>query len=233
MRIAILSDIHSNLPALEQAFSVIEQINIDRIFCLGDIIGYGPFPNECIDLVREHCDGVVVGNHDFGLIERTPLSDFNKLGKKALQWTKKQVNDQNLKFLNNLPLRIEENNITFVHSSPANPPDWTYITTIDDAKNAFGAFSTQLCFFGHTHIPSVIGEDLSINQFRKDCRFLINVGSVGQPRDGNPKPCIGILDTGIWSYKLIRFEYDVSKTAEAITRVGLPDMLAKRLINGI
>jgi predicted phosphodiesterase len=233
MRIAILTDIHSNYPALERALSIIEKTNIDRIFCLGDIIGYGPFPNECVDLVREHCNGVVVGNHDFGLIGKTPLSGFNKLGKKALQWTKKQISDQNLEFLNNLPLRIEENNITFVHSSPADPSEWTYITTINDVQDAFEAFSTQLCFFGHTHIPSIIGEDLSINQFRKDCRFLINTGSVGQPRDGDPRAAIGILDTNNWSYELMRFEYDVARTTEAIMKSGLPNMLAKRLINGI
>jgi len=233
MRIAIISDIHSNLAALERALSIIDTLDAGKIVCLGDIVGYGPFPNVCVELVRHHCDAVVLGNHDAGAVGITPLIHFNKLGKKAIEWTMKQMTDLNLDYLRNLPLHIEDEIMTLVHSSPVNPPEWEYITSIEDARSAFRVFSTQLCFIGHTHIPSVVGEDLSINQFGKHQRYLINVGSVGQPRDGNPKSCIGIIDTRQWTYESVRFEYDVAKTAERIVDVGLPVMLARRLMLGV
>jgi|WetSurMetagenome_2_1015567.scaffolds.fasta_scaffold209553_2 predicted phosphodiesterase len=233
MRIAIISDIHSNLAALDRAFSIIDTRNVGRIVCLGDIVGYGPFPNACVELVRKHCDAVVMGNHDAGVVGNVPLDNFNKLGRQALEWTLKQMTDPNLDFLRNLPLRIEDDLMTLVHATPVDPSSWNYITSVEDARGAFDAFSTRICFVGHTHIPTVVGEDLSINQFGKDIRYLINVGSVGQPRDGNLKPSIGILDTQQWSYDSLRFEYDVAKTADRIVQTGLPVMLAKRLLLGV
>jgi diadenosine tetraphosphatase ApaH/serine/threonine PP2A family protein phosphatase len=233
MRIAILSDIHSNLASLEKALLIIDSLDVERIICLGDIVGYGPFPNACIDLVRNHCDVVVMGNHDAGVAGNILLNNFNKVGKKVIEWTTKQLTDINLDFLKTLPLRIDDQMMTFVHASPDNPSEWNYITSVDDARIAFRAFSTRLCFFGHTHIPTVVGEDLSINHFGNDLRYLINVGSVGQPRDGNPNPCIGILDTEQRSYQLRRYEYDVALTADRIVQAGLPVILAKRLMLGV
>jgi putative phosphoesterase len=233
MRIAIISDIHSNLAALVRAFSIIETLNVDRVLCLGDIVGYGPFPNACVDLIRKYCDIVVLGNHDAAVVGSVPLDKFNRFGKKAIEWTIKQMTDSNLDYLRTLPLRIEDDMMTLVHATPVNPSGWDYITSIEDARSAFRGYSTQLCFFGHTHIPTVVGEDSSIDHFGKNQRYLINVGSVGQPRDGNPNPSLGLLDTQQWAYDTVRFVYDVTQTADKIIQSGLPVMLAKRLMLGV
>lgn len=241
MRIAIISDIHSNLPALEAALAKIDELNIERIHCLGDIVGYGPFPNECVDLVRERCLVVVKGNHDSGLLGETSIDGFNSLGKQAIKWTQKQITPDNLDYLRGLPLIHVKDDITLVHASPAQPDQWTYVFTMRSATESFSAFTTNLCFIGHTHVPVVIGEDMSINAYHKgekasgqtQPRFLINVGSVGQPRDGNPNASFGTIDTETYEYELIRVEYDVEKTATSIVSAGLPNPLAKRLYQGV
>jgi putative phosphoesterase len=232
MRLAIISDIHANLPALNRVLTFLDATKVDEIYCLGDIVGYGPFPNECVDLVRERCAAAVMGNHDSGLIGKTPLEHFNKEGQKALRWTEKHMTTQRLNYLRHLPIIIVQHGLTLVHASPSHPTDWTYVLTMDEAQQAFRSFSTQLCFIGHTHVPIIIGEDLSIDAFRAGGRFLINVGSVGQPRDRNPKASFGLLDTDTWSYRLFRLEYDVQQTAGAIVNEGLPKFLAKRLLSG-
>ncbi len=232
MRLAIISDIHANLPALNRVLTFLDGIKVDEIYCLGDIVGYGPFPNECIDLVSKRCTATVMGNHDSGLLGKTPLEHFNKEGQKALRWTKKRIATQHLNYLKNLPIVIVQQDVTFVHATPSHPTEWTYVLTMEEAQQSFRSFSTAVCFIGHTHIPIVIGEDLSVDVFRKGGRFLINVGSVGQPRDRNPKASFGLLDTDTWSYRLIRLEYDVQQTAEAIINGGLPKFLAKRLLGG-
>jgi putative phosphoesterase len=233
MRIGIISDIHSNLPALEAAWARLGELKADIIYCLGDTVGYGPSPNECLAIVRERCAVVLKGNHDSGLVGETPLSDFNKYGLKAIQWSQKVVTKENLEYLKSLPFTSVQNGITLAHASPHQPEEWTYVLTLRAAKDGFTAFSTNLCFIGHTHVPVIIGEDGSINRYKNGGRFLINVGSIGQPRDGNPKSAFGLLDTENGSYELIRVEYDAEKVAKAIDDAGLPDFLGKRLIQGI
>jgi len=233
MRIALLSDIHANLPAFSSTFSAIDQLGVDKVYCLGDILGYGPFPNECISLVQERCDVVIKGNHDSGVIGETPLHWFNDHGLRSILWTQKHITGENFEYIKGLSLLTVQHDLTIVHASPLDPAAWTYVFTWREASDCFASFSTQLCFIGHTHIPIVVGEDSTINAFRRGCRFLINVGSVGQPRDGNPQACFGLLDTDAWSYELRRVEYDIQKTAQAIRDAGLPDFLAKRLFRGI
>lgn len=232
MRIAIISDIHANLYALDQVLSDIHKNVVDEIYCLGDIVGYGPFPNECVSLVRRECSVVIAGNHDYGLIGKTPLSHFTSDGRDALIWTKQQISKENLEYLERRPLSTVQNNFTLVHASPFDPEHWPRILTMEEAQRAFWAFSTRICFIGHTHIPTIIGEDLTINAFRKDCRFLINVGSVGQPRDGDPRASYGILETENLSYELKRVTYDADASAKAIFDAGLPKVLGKRLLLG-
>ena len=233
MRIAILSDVHANLAALEVVLKELKELKVDITYCLGDTVGYGPFPNECINLVREHCAVVLKGNHDSGLVGETSLDDFNQHGLKAILWSQKLVTKENWDYLRGLPFTSVENNLTLAHSSPHQPNSWTYILTLRAAQENFTAFTTDLCFIGHTHVPVIIGEDSSINKFRKGFRFIINVGSVGQPRDGNPEAAFGLYDTDTSLYSLIRVRYDVQKTAQAILDAGLPDFLAKRLYQGI
>ena len=233
MKIAIISDIHGNLDALEKVLASVDSRKVDEIYCLGDIVGYGPNPNECIDLVHSRCKVVVLGNHDYGAVDGLPLSHFNQFGRAAIRWTKKVLTTEHTLYLRRLPFTLATNEITLVHATPHNPELWHYLTSWAEAEIAFTAFSTPVCFVGHVHVTSVIGADRKLDLFRKEVKHLINVGSVGQPRDGNPHASYGILDTDSWTYENVRVPYDVEKVAKAIMAQKLPDFLAERLFLGV
>jgi predicted phosphodiesterase len=233
MRLAILSDIHSNLQALEKALRLIDQLKVDEIYCLGDIVGYGGNPNECVALVRERCTKVVKGNHDLATVNRS-LSDFHpEAAKIANAWTLKVLTAEHRSYLAWLPFRHVACDCTFVHAGPESPIDWEHISSVDAASRQFPHFSTSVCFVGHTHVPGIISEGLLTYTLKRGMKFLINVGSVGQPRDGNPQLSFGILDTDAWKYQNIRGEYDIKGAADAIIKAGLPTVLAERLQHGM
>jgi diadenosine tetraphosphatase ApaH/serine/threonine PP2A family protein phosphatase len=232
MLLAILSDVHGNLPALQEVIKKIKESKADVTYCLGDTVGYGPFPNECVELVRENCAITLKGNHDSGLIEETPLDDFNHYGLAAIQWSKGVATKETCDFLRGLPFTAEDQGVMLAHSSPRNPEAWTYILTMRSAKDNFEAFKTPVCFIGHTHVPVIIGEDGTVNSFKKGVRHIVNVGSVGQPRDGNSDAAFGLYDTASGDYTLVRVSYDIQKTARAIREQGLPEFLAQRLFQG-
>ena len=233
MKLAVISDIHSNLTALQAVLARIRELDVTSIYCLGDIVGYGPHPNECIELVRASCSGVVKGNHDSGTIGETPLEYFNPYGRTAIEWTMEQLTPANKEYLRGLPLVQTVSDCTITHASPVNPGAWTYVLTLSDAMSCFDAFETTICFIGHTHLPMIIAEDFSVNRFSKGKRHLINVGSVGQPRDHNPRSSFGFLDTEEGRYMLHRVAYDTRETARAIRNAGLPSYLGKRLQRGV
>jgi diadenosine tetraphosphatase ApaH/serine/threonine PP2A family protein phosphatase len=233
MKIALISDIHSNLQALLAALSDIDGRGIDQIYCLGDIVGYGGSPNECVDLVRQRASAVVLGNHDQAAVKPSDADYFTKPGKIAVEWTNKTLTDENRQFLAALPFTLEVGSCTLVHASPKDPPVWQYVNSMDAARVQFAHFTTEFCFIGHSHVPALCGEDLKTFKFKKNLRFLINVGSIGQPRDGNPLLSYGILDTDAWSYENVRIPYDIRAAAVAITSQGLPAVLAKRLSQGL
>ncbi|MEK9137033.1 MAG: hypothetical protein AAB393_07920 [Bacteroidota bacterium] len=145
----------------------------------------------------------------------------------------RQVTKENAEYLKQLPLNVVTNELTLVHASTLRPADWTYVLNLEYARECFGAMTTDLCFIGHTHVPIVIGEDNSINSFRKGIRSILNVGSVGQPRDNNPSACFGFLDTEQWKFEIKRVPYNIRITSQAILDAGLPKFLAKRLLLGI
>jgi diadenosine tetraphosphatase ApaH/serine/threonine PP2A family protein phosphatase len=233
MIIALISDVHGNLPAAEEVFKAAGELKADVIHCLGDTVGYGPFPNECVDLVRKRCTVILKGNHDSGLVGDTPLTDFNHYGLSAIQWTRTAVSEENQEFLRGLPYTSEQNGMTLAHSSPLNPDAWTYVLTMRAAQENFAAFTTRLCFIGHTHVPVIIGEDGSVNKYTTTLRHIINVGSVGQPRDGNAQAAFGLLNTTTQEFQMVRVPYDIQKTARAIREAGLPEFLAQRLFQGV
>jgi putative phosphoesterase len=233
MRIAAISDIHGNLDALQRTLERVRQEGAQMIVCLGDIAGYGPFPNECIDLVRQECELTVVGNHDAGAVGNlTPLA-FNTEGRAAVEWTRQQLTESNANFIKELPLARVSHDITFVHASPRRPQNWEYVATWREAAQMFNHFATGTCCLGHTHIPAIVCSDGVVNAFHPGQRHLINPGSVGQPRDGDPRASFALIDTDTASASIIRVKYDVASTADAIRKAGLPEFLARRLEYGI
>ncbi len=224
MRVAIVSDIHSNLEAFTIVLKRIEKENVDQIFCLGDIVGYGPNPNECVDLVRKYSSQVVMGNHDSAVVCQTDTLLFNVFAREATEWTRGVISDDNYEYLLSLPLKISVENVLLVHSTPLIPEDWNYILTQYGAEKQFNYFSEDVCFVGHSHRPGVFK---SI-----DDRMIINVGSVGQPRDGNPDSCFLIYDTETREYEFIRESYDIQNVYRKIIAAGLNEFLGERLLSG-
>ena len=224
MKIAVVSDIHSNLEALTEVLKEIESIKVDAIYCLGDIVGYGPKPNECINLIKSVTDKVVVGNHDSAVINQTDMMLFNSYARESTEWTRRMITDENYEYLLKLPLKISENDLLFVHSTPLIPEDWNYILTQHSAEKHFNYFTEQACFIGHSHRPEM---------FRSiDDRLIINVGSVGQPRDGNSKASFVVYGVDNGEYELIRKEYDIKSVYKDIVKAGLNEFLGERLMVG-
>ncbi len=233
MRFAILSDIHANVQALERALEEVRKRNADEIYCLGDIVGYGANPNECVTLVRERATKFVLGNHDLAALDTSVAEYFTRDGRIAAEWTHSVLTTENAQFLSALPYCLEIPPATLVHANAGSPEIWNYIISLEDAQPQFDHFQTTICFIGHTHIPFVCAEDLKTFEFQKGQRFLINVGSIGQPRDHNPQLSFGIFDSEAWTYENVRLSYDVASAADAIRKAGLPRFLADRLFKGV
>ena len=233
MVIAIISDVHSNLEALTKAIDIIDSRSVDEIVCLGDIVGYGADPNECVDLVRRRCNTVIKGNHDDAVVDLTAAEDFTDNARSAILWTRKQITEENLDYLRSLSLVHQKKDMVFVHSSPCEPEEWNYIFDEDTAARAFRCFSEPLCFIGHTHMPMIFSPNGIVSAITRDERSLINVGSIGQPRDRNTDLSFGIFDTGTWTYENIRSPYDVETAAGKILKTTLPPKLGQRLFMGI
>ncbi len=238
-RTLVLSDIHGNKDALDAVIA--EAGNAARIWCLGDIVGYGPEPSACIAWVRENCDLVLSGNHDYAAFDPAVVRDFNPNAARAAEWTQAQLTPDEIAYLQSLPSLVEVDGVTLAHASPTDPI-WTYILSVVDARDAFGAFSGALCFVGHTHVaacyeevermtvrvPVVNDEPFPV----LDGRFIVNPGSVGQPRDRDPDAAYLWYDDDAHTVEWKRVVYDIAAAQEKILRAGLPDRLAARLALG-
>ena len=242
MRYAVLSDAHGNLEALEAVLKEAEAIGYDRLLFLGDFVGYGANPNECVELIRERASVAVLGNHDSAVLHPEEADYFNEFARRAVLWTRERLTKENMNYLASLPFTAKpEGNILVVHASPHKPEKWDYILSIYDAEFHFGHFSEPICLFGHSHIPGIFirepdgkitmieDEPLKLDDSR---RFLINPGSVGQPRDLDWRASFGLLDTEKRVFEFFRVEYDVDKAQLRIKEAGLPEVLAKRLAIG-
>lgn len=242
-RVGVISDIHGNLHALEAVLKELEKEKVDRIICCGDVVGYGARPNECTNKMRDLDIPTIAGNHDHAALLLTDISNFNEIAKAAVLWTKKVLSEENIEYLRRLPLTLRDtaNNVFYVHSSPKDPGEWNYILTMGEARTNFNYFNEQICFIGHSHQPFIIENDegnLACPtkpevEIRDGRRYLINVGSVGQPRDHNPKPCFVICDFEEKRLEIRRCDYDLSGAQEAILDAGLPRELAERLAHGM
>jgi predicted phosphodiesterase len=236
-RIGVFSDVHGNLQALEAVLGCLEDQGVEEIFCCGDIVGYGGNPNECCGLLRRRKIPTVAGNHDHAALLMTNISFFNDVAKAAVLWTKDALTPGNEKYIVSLPLTLSNVPFLFVHASPHTPSDWNYVLTMGEAKNCFEHFAERFCFIGHSHQPFVIEyhegriacpcePEIEIQPGR---RYLINVGSVGQPRDRNPLACFATVDLGVNRIEFHRAPYDLQGAQQSILTNNLPQQLADRL----
>ncbi len=244
MRIAIISDIHGNYEALTTVLNDIYDKKVEKIICLGDIVGYGPNPNECVQLVKEHCHLTVMGNHDAAAFNPLMARDFNKNARFAIEWTALQLSDDSKAFLSSLPMMETIESATFVHATPYDPYLWYYISSVEDARFNFNFFHSQFCFIGHTHIPGLImyntvGNNISIykpgsfdySRYHQN-RFIINTGSVGQPRDRKTEASYAILDEEENTINFERVAYDIDSYQAKMKEIGMPDFLVNRVKEG-
>ena len=245
MKIGILSDIHSNLEALKEIYATLVYEGCEHIYCLGDVIGYGPNPKECINFIRTKNIKTILGNHDQYVIDINSDWPIKSYAKDAILWTRSQLGQQDFEWLRCLPMKIEEHNLTFIHASLDDTliPSWPYILDTVTAGRHFFFQKTPICFFGHVHIPLLysIGAskrvelDLlrttSLTQ-NSGTKYLINVGSVGQPRDSDDRASAVVFDTDSFFVKLLRITYDVKTTYDKILSSDLPAILADRLLTG-
>lgn len=242
MRILLLSDIHGNLVALETALA--HAPAYDQIWCLGDIVGYGPAPNECCEVLREHQALVLLGNHDAAVVGKLSLENFTENARRALQWTLKQLKPENVTWLTgHVPLQQRPaDDLTLVHASPRDPLE-EYIHHPYVALENMSHFDTSVCLYGHTHVPMLyrlraserVLSTLHLteqSQVKLEPQSLLNPGSVGQPRDGDPRASFLLLDLERRVFSHFRVEYDIESVLRAILEAGLPPRLAYRLTEG-
>ena len=232
MRVAVLSDIHANLGALTEALRLCELHNVDSAICLGDVVGYGPDPGPCIDLVRTSCEACVLGNHDEAVATGQGFEFLPKDGREVARLHRTMLSDEQLAWLKTLPLRHLAHGATFVHASPDDPGAWHRLDFFHTVRAQFSAFDTPICFVGHSHVPAVASDKVGVFRVRRGYRFLVDVGSVGQSRDGDSRLAFALFDSEDFSYELIRAHYDVERTAARIREEGLPRRLATRLREG-
>ena len=240
MRYAIISDIHSNIQALHEVLEAISRLGVDAVVCLGDIVGYGARPSECISLVRDRCSIVLLGNHDAATAERTPYDNFNSLARTAIDWTRNALSPAEMEYLRGLPLTGVQDEFTMTHATYSSPEGWGYLFSTSNAAAEFDACDVTFLLYGHTHHPVVFalkdGEVRShhVGRFSIDtaCRHIINVGSVGQPRDGNPDSCFMTYDADKREIEYHRIPYDIEAAQKDILEAGIPKELAMRLSVG-
>ncbi len=244
MRYAVFSDVHGNLEALEAVVADAAGHDPDAYVCLGDVVGYGPDPNECIARVRALGGSVIAGNHDLAAVGAADLERFTSLARTAIEWTMTVLSDEARQFLLALPLRVETAAFLAVHGSPRDPAE-EYILDLPTALAVFTEGDFAVCLVGHSHIPGafVLGRDGRVGsralppgetvRLSRTSRYIINAGSVGQPRDGDPRASYLLLDAGARTVTLRRLRYPVGATQAKMAAQGLPEILAHRLSAGL
>jgi len=245
MRVLVLSDIHANLAALEAVLQDAASVGYDAVWCLGDTVGYGPEPDECVSRVRGLDGEAVIGNHDWAAIGGMDVDDFNPEARRAVVWTKSHLSSSSLTWLNGLPSTpLAKDAFTLTHGSPRDPV-WEYILRPADAGENLAYFATRFCLVGHTHVPVIhawnhsdekvrsssprVGEPLSLQSIS---RGILNPGSVGQPRNNDPRAAYAILDTDQMTWQARRAAYPIEVTQAHMRAAGLPERLINRLAFG-
>jgi predicted phosphodiesterase len=255
VRLAIVSDIHANLPALEAVLADAQSAGVDELWCLGDVVGYGAHPDECTSLIAERCSLCLVGNHDLAVLGELDDSAFSPAAAAAVRWTRETAAPETIEFLRGLEPAEESREVALYHASPRDPV-WEYVLWPDQAAECIAVQAARVSLVGHSHVALffVVAEDgnrrapaqaIELDDVAKGAqasagtrldlsegRWLINPGSVGQPRDGDPRAAWLELDTDAWEATYQRVEYEIDRAAEAIAASELPEHLAKRLYVG-
>jgi diadenosine tetraphosphatase ApaH/serine/threonine PP2A family protein phosphatase len=243
MRVAVISDIHANLPALEAALAAIDETEVEEIWCLGDVVGYGAQPDGCAELVSERCSVCLVGNHDLAALEGLDISSFSAAAAEAVEWTKANAAPATLDFLRDLEPQGKRESFALYHASPRDPI-WEYVLSIEQAEENLERQPRPVSLIGHSHVAlyftrpagggrvhgAQAGEGASVQL--GDDSWLVNPGSIGQPRDGDPRAAWLELETEEGLARYHRVPYEIDLAAEAIAEAGLPRHLAERLYLG-
>ena len=243
MRYAILSDVHSNIEALGATLKALEGERVDSYVCLGDVVGYGASPNECCDIVRELCDVTLLGNHYAAVAGRMDYSFYYEAARHALDWSASRVTQENLAWLRSLPFCAQHGDLGLSHGSPIDPEAYEYIFALEQAQELvpFTQDLPEITFIGHSHLckafaigPSEVA-DVAAPQFnlRRGYKYIVSVGSVGQPRDYDPRSCCVVYDSEARSVRYVRVEYDVEASAQKIFDADLALNFGKRLFLGV
>ena len=239
MRYAIIADIHGNLEALQAVLNDAKEQGATHFACLGDVVGYNANPVECLEIVRELECSVVRGNNDHYVAHSDSLEGFHPLAANVVDWTRKQLTDEQRRYLSRLEFSQREETFTIVHSTLDAPGSWGYVFDKLEAEATFSYQVTSGCFYGHTHVPVAfeLVEEIRQGLFQKlkimsGRKYLVNVGSVGQPRDGDPRAAYVIYDMIENQIELRRIPYDFTITQKKILQQGLPERLASRLAIG-
>lgn len=244
MRYGLLGDIHGNLTALETVIDFLESEGVDQFFSVGDIVGYGASPSECIELLIEKKVRAVKGNHDAACLREISTEFFNPHARRAVEWTRDQLDAEHMNWLSELPMVLTLPECSIVHGTLDDPDQFEYVQCTDDADPTLDEMVLPICFAGHTHVPVTIVrllDDITRTAFTLEpeidlselSRAFINVGSVGQPRDEDPRAAASIFDTDTDLVHMRRIAYDISKAAQSIRNAGLPPILADRLFLGV
>ena len=242
MRYGIFSDVHANLEAFEAFLTAVESERVDQFLCIGDIVGYGANPNECVHRVKSLNCFSVAGNHDWASVDLFPEQYFNSDALEAIKWTRKELDIISRNFLKEQPLIFLDKGLVLVHGTLVDSDKFNYLDTESVARESFRVLKRDICFVGHTHSPGVfVQESLGrIEYFLKDHfelknehKYIVNVGSVGQPRDGNPQASFCIYDTLKKEIVFKRADYDAQGARDKIVESGLPQFLGDRLLNGV
>ncbi|MFO7959149.1 MAG: metallophosphoesterase family protein [Candidatus Brocadiia bacterium] len=239
MLYAVLGDIHGNLHAFEAVMDDVDEAGVDHVLCVGDVVGYGAYPAECLEMIRETGATVVAGNHDWATVGKVGIDYFNADARDSIEWTQGALDEENLQWLTNRDLVATVDGMTLVHSTLFSPEYFDYMQTLYDVRLSFDHLETRVAFCGHSHVPVMFFDTDPVDCFLKpevqlpaDTRAIINVGSVGQPRDLDPRACYCLYDTDEQTVYLRRVEYDIHSASESIVEAGLPTTNAARLVLG-
>lgn len=240
MRWGILSDIHGNLEALQAVLTALAKERIDKYICLGDVVGYGANPRECIGEIKRLTPLTIAGNHDWASVNLFDVSYFNPVALEAILWTSRNITDKDKSFLKALELIYKEGELTYVHASLRNPEQFEYILDVSSAEQTFQLLKTKICLIGHSHVPVIFvkeGQSCTYTfqtkiKLKPAQSYIVNGASVGQPRDANPQAAYVVYDSASKELQIKRVPYDIRKAQDKIIKAGLPRVLAERLAVG-